>query len=81
MAYARRPKYTQDDFTETQWEWIITARWRARTRKDMRDWYRVLRTLCGYRTGSPVRREMEQLVDQWLHDHPSWRRYRMYETK
>lgn len=81
MSRSRRHTLTQDDFSHLQWEWIIRARWRALTTKDKRDWYRVLRALCGYRTGSPVRKEMENLVDAWLRAHPSWRRYRLYETR
>jgi hypothetical protein len=63
---------TRDSFTETQWDALCRAKI-AYTRGTCRGtWYQLLRSLCGYRTGSPVKDDMERLVDLWLLEHPSW---------
>lgn len=60
--------YTRDDFTAEQWDALC---WCRLTHHYL--WWQLMRELCGYRTGSPINKHMEQIVDTWLAQHPSWR--------
>lgn len=63
---------TEDDFTVQQWDALAYARRLAR-QGDVRLWYRLLRSLCGYRSNRhQLRRHMERVLDEWLARHPGW---------
>jgi len=72
-------QWVQDMFTDDEWEVLLRARWHQHRKGKPAPWYRALRILCGYRTGSPVKARMETIVDAWLHVHPTWRRLRLEE--
>lgn len=64
-----KSKFTIDDFDFDQWDILCNAR----LHKNARVWYRCMREWCGYRgPQSRCKKQMEQLVDTWLAEHPSW---------
>lgn len=67
MTLAHAP--TQMDFTPEQWDALCWARFTH----NMSAWYRLIRELCGYRSGSQIKTVLEALVDEWLRAHPTWR--------
>jgi len=61
--------WTEQDFSTEEWDALC----RARKHGDVRSWFRLLRSVCGYTQGRTVLlRQIEQLVDDWLQRHPSW---------
>lgn len=65
-------RYTELDFTEAQWDMLCVARMQYVAGRSRSGWYRLLRAWCAYTTGSPIKQDMEILVDRWLLAHPSW---------
>lgn len=63
---------SRDSFDEADWDALCCAKIRYAQGTDRSTWYRLLRSQCGYTTGSPVKQDMERVVDAWLLQHPSW---------
>lgn len=60
---------TIDDFEPEGWDALCYAR----KYRMQGDWYRLLRALTSYRSpSSPVNKHLQNLVDRWLAEHPSW---------
>jgi hypothetical protein len=73
-----RPLPTPDDFAATTWDALCEARYK--NRKD--HWYRLIRTYAGYRTGNhALLKHMQTITDQWIEQHPTWRKARDRELE